>query len=181
MATLVANVPRGENWAYEIKWDGYRLALHIADGKARAITRGGHDWTHRFPAIIEAAERLHVDSAILDGEAVVLDESGRPSFSALQQALGGRGGKQNAGAAVFYAFDLLFADGHDLRRMELEDRRAMLDGVVPAEGAILLSEEIDGDGRGLLEKGCQLDDNLQVSGRHRVQGARHTSLARKRP
>jgi bifunctional non-homologous end joining protein LigD len=124
----------------------------ISFGHPHAITRGGQDWTHRFPAIVKAAEQLHVDSAIMDGEAVVLDESGRPSFSAVQQALGGRGGKQNADAAVFYVFDLLYADGYDLRRMDLEERRAMLESTVPATGAIKLSEEVEATGRGCWRK-----------------------------
>jgi bifunctional non-homologous end joining protein LigD len=57
LATLAPKLPTGEFWAYEIKWDGYRLAIHVAHGKAKMITRGGNDWTHRFPSIIAAAER----------------------------------------------------------------------------------------------------------------------------
>jgi bifunctional non-homologous end joining protein LigD len=65
---LKAAPPTGPDWAYEIKWDGYRLAVHIEPKGVRIITRGGHDWTHRFPTIAEAARNLGVSTAILDGE-----------------------------------------------------------------------------------------------------------------
>ena len=94
---LVASEKPQPEWTYEIKWDGYRVAVHIEPQRVRVITRGAHDWTHRFPAIVEAAERLGVATAILDGEAVALDEQGRPDFGRLQNSLGGRGGKLPAG------------------------------------------------------------------------------------
>src|SRR4029077_8982794 len=93
LALLKPRPPLGPEWTYEIKWDGYRIAVHLNNGNVRILTRGGHDWTDRFPAIEEAARSLGVGSAILDGEAVVLDELGRPDFGKLQQSLGGRGGK----------------------------------------------------------------------------------------
>ena len=86
----------------------------------------------------------------------MLDEQGVPSFSALQQALGGRGGRRHAEEAIFYAFDLLYMDGHDLRAMELQERRQILENLVTNDGTLRLSEEIGGNGEGLLEKGCQL-------------------------
>jgi bifunctional non-homologous end joining protein LigD len=77
LALLASKPPVGKNWDFEVKWDGYRLAIHIEPGrKVRIITRGGHDWTSRFPAIPKAAQDLDVDTAILDGEAVVLNERG---------------------------------------------------------------------------------------------------------
>ena len=93
LALSVAKPPKGPEWVYEIKWDGYRLAVHIEPQSIRILTRRGHDWTHRFPAIADAARKIG-GTAILDGEAVVLDEAGRSDFGALQQALGGRGGKR---------------------------------------------------------------------------------------
>jgi bifunctional non-homologous end joining protein LigD len=78
LALLKPKVPKGSDWVYEIKLDGYRLAVHIEPKRVRIITRGGHDWTHRFPAIEEAAKQLGVNAAILDGEAVVFDEQGGP-------------------------------------------------------------------------------------------------------
>jgi bifunctional non-homologous end joining protein LigD len=126
LATLAAKVPVAPHWAYEIKWDGYRLHVHVEASAVRIITRGGHDWTHRFPAIAEAAAGLGTGSAILAGEAVVLDEQGRSDYPALLRVLGGRGGKRVASEALFYAFDLLYLDGLDLRQGTLDERRSAL-------------------------------------------------------
>ncbi|NEH58123.1 ATP-dependent DNA ligase [Rhizobium leguminosarum] len=157
LALLRAKPPKGDDWAYEIKWDGYRLAVHIEPTGIRILTRSGLDWTHRFPAIKQAAMWLPVGTAILDGEAVVLDEQGRSDFGLLQQSLGGRGGKKMSSDAIFMAFDLLYFDGHDLRNSELDMRRHLLEDLVPAggEGDIRLSEEIETDGDQLLASACE--------------------------
>lgn len=157
LALLKAQPPKGPDWAFEVKWDGYRLAIHIEPRGVRIITRGGHDWTDRFPAIHAAAKALGIGTAILDGEAVVLDDEGRPDFGALQRSLGGRGGKRASMEAVLYAFDLLYFDGHDLTRTELSVRRHLIEDLLSgAEGAIRLSEEIDGPGSDLLGHACAL-------------------------
>lgn len=159
LATLSPKMPVGSQWAYEIKWDGYRLHVHIEPAGVRIITRGGHDWTHRFPAIAAAATALGAGTAILDGEAVVLDEQGRSSFAALQQVLGGRGGKRVAPEAMFYAFDALYLDGMDLRDRSLDERRGELDRLLaPADpkGWIRLSEEVADDGGVLLRHACAM-------------------------
>lgn len=119
-----------------MKWDGYRLAVHIERGKVRILTRGGHDWTSRFPTIAHDALELGLDSAIIDGEAVVLDEKGASDFGALQRALGGRGGKQSASNAFLYAFDLLYLDGRDLRNLLQGERRDMLTRAIKPHGSI---------------------------------------------
>jgi bifunctional non-homologous end joining protein LigD len=156
LALLKATPPKGNGWAFEIKWDGYRLAVHVEPSRVRVITRGGHDWTHRFPNIAEAARKLGAATLILDGEAVVLDEQGRSDFGALQKALGGRGGKRAAGEAIFYAFDVLYLDGHDLTGMELSGRRHLLEGLpLDPAGTIRLSEEVEGDGAALMDAARQ--------------------------
>lgn len=159
LATLAAKVPAGPQWAFEIKWDGYRLHIHVEPSGVRVLTRGGHDWTHRFPAVATAAAALGAGTAIIDGEAVVLDEQGRSTFAGLQQVLGGRGGKRVAPEVMFYSFDVLYLDGVDLRTHTLDERRAALAGLLatadPA-GWIRLSEEIDGDGGALLRHACEL-------------------------
>ena len=99
LAQLHSEPPAGDDWAFEVKWDGYRLAIHIVGKRVRIITRGGFDWTPRFPTIAHDALQLGLDSAILDGEAVVLDKRGAADFGALQKALGGRGGKRFASEA----------------------------------------------------------------------------------
>ncbi|MGO7022907.1 non-homologous end-joining DNA ligase [Rhizobium johnstonii] len=156
LALLKAKPPKGDDWTYEIKWDGYRLSVHVEPTGIRILTRGGHDWTHRFPAIQQAALWLPVGTAILDGEAVVLDEQGRSDFGLLQQSLGGRGGNRSSSDAVLFAFDLLYFDGHDLTRMDLSERRHILEDLMEgAAGAIRLSEEIDADGDQLLASACE--------------------------
>ncbi|MGO8150445.1 non-homologous end-joining DNA ligase [Rhizobium leguminosarum] len=157
LALLRVKPPKGDDRVYEIKWDGYRLSVHIEPTGIRILTRGGHDWTHRFPAIEQAAKQLPVATAILDGEAVVLDEKGRSDFGLLQQSLGGRGGRKSSSDAIFMAFDLLYFDGHDLRTSELDMRRHLLEDLVPAreQGDIRLSEEIEADGDQLLASACE--------------------------
>ncbi|WP_132527583.1 non-homologous end-joining DNA ligase [Rhizobium sp. BK376] len=155
LAVLKPKVPIGPDWLYEIKWDGYRLAVHVEPSSVRIITRGGHDWTDRFPSIAEEAASIGT-TAILDGEAVVLDEQGRSDFGALQQALGGRSGERHASKAVFFAFDLLYFDGHDVSWMDLSDRRHMLEGLLKDRaGGIRLSEEFEGDGQALFDAACE--------------------------
>lgn len=157
LALLAPKPPEGPNWTFEVKWDGYRLAIHRDAEGVRIITRGGFDWTTRFPAIAAEAAELDADSFILDGEAVVLDESGRADFGLLQQALGGRGGKLRAERAMLFAFDLLYIDGHDVTRMALEERRHMLEGLLDGEvGAIRLSEEVDAGGAEFLAYACKI-------------------------
>ena len=157
LALLRAKPPKGDDWVFEIKWDGYRLAVHIEPSGVRILTRGGHDWTDRFPAIAAEAKRLPVSTAILDGEAVVFDERGRSDFGRLQQSLGGRGGKRTSREAVLLVFDLLYFDGRDLTGAELSARRHLLEGLVPTGGedAIRLSEEIEADGATLLRIACE--------------------------
>ncbi|NSZ19856.1 non-homologous end-joining DNA ligase [Agrobacterium vitis] len=151
LALLKAKPPSGSDWIYEIKWDGYRVAVHIEPNSVRIITRRGHDWTDRFPAIAAAARTLGVGTAILDGEAVVLDAEGRSDFGALQRSLGGRGGKKASNDAILYAFDLLYFDGHDLTNMELFGRRHLLEDLIgESKGVVRVSQEVEADGATLL-------------------------------
>jgi len=157
LALLASKPPAGDEWAFEVKWDGYRLAVHIERGKVRILTRGGHDWTTRFPTIAHDALELGLDSAILDGEAVVLDEQGASDFGALQRALGGRGGKSSAAGALLYAFDLLYLNGRDLRALPMVERRAMLAELICKQhSSIRLSEDVDADGAAFVKLACQM-------------------------
>src|SRR5690606_5268604 len=101
--------PSGEGWLHEVKLDGYRILCRIEHGRARLITRTGLDWTGRMPAVAGAARALPCRSALLDGEAVVLDERGVSRFQRLQNAMH-RGGDE----IRLVAFDLLHLDGWDL-------------------------------------------------------------------
>src|SRR3954447_10100526 len=156
LATPADAVPNGEGWLHEIKWDGYRLIAAIRNGELKLTTRNGHDWTKRFPAIATALAALPVETAILDGEAVVEDETGISSFSALQDALSdGRA----ADKAVFYAFDLLYRNGSDLRRLPLDERKGALAALTSSEqsmGVLRFSEHIEADGDTVVRHACRL-------------------------
>ncbi len=154
LALLVENPPAGDNWLHEIKFDGYRLIGVIEDGGVRLLTRRGLDWTDRFPGIAEAFAQLPAKSAILDGEAVVEDENGVSSFSALQDALSER----QAANAVLYAFDLLYLDGYDLRDAILDVRKETLAKLLSAKrhATLRYSEHVAGNGQAMIENACRL-------------------------
>lgn len=158
LASAAAKPPKGANWSFEVQWDGYRLAVHIEPSReVRLLTRDGQDWTSRFPAIVAAAKQIVVDSAILDGEAVMLDRSGKSDFQALQQALGGREGKGSAELAAFFAFDILYLNGQDLRHLPLSQRRdALAEAIDGAPAGILLSEDVIADGEAFYTLACKL-------------------------
>src|SRR5262249_9710659 len=123
LATLVDKAPLGDDWLHEVKFDGYRIMAHISDGRVRLISRNALDWTHRFKAIAGELARLKVQAAVLDGEVVAVNDKGVSDFGALQNALSTSGA---TGELIYYAFDLLYLDGYDMRGCEHEDRKAAL-------------------------------------------------------
>jgi bifunctional non-homologous end joining protein LigD len=132
LASPASRPPRGEDWLHEIKFDGYRMLAEIADGKVRLRSRRALDWTGKFPELAQALGRLHVRTALLDGEIVHLDKNGVSSFGALQQDLSER----TTAGLVYMAFDLLYLDGWDITQVPLEERKAtlrrLLEGGAPA-------------------------------------------------
>lgn len=154
LATLVAGAPVGGGWVHEIKFDGYRLQCRIESGKAVLRTRKGLDWTHRFPTLAAAAARLPVKQAIVDGEVVALQSSGVPSFAELQNAL--KAGRESE--LVFFAFDLLFVDGRDMRKLGLEARKEELRERLPVDGSgiIRYSEHHSAEGPDFLQSACRM-------------------------
>jgi bifunctional non-homologous end joining protein LigD len=161
-ATLVDHVPSGSGWLHEMKYDGYRCLLSLGGGEARVFTRTGLDWTGKFPEIVEAARGIGAGSALLDGEIVALDETGRTGFSALQKAIG-EGGR----GLTLFLFDALAIDGEDLARrpnIERKQRLASLigDGVPPF---ILYAEHIVGQGEKLLDAMCKAGQEGIISKR----------------
>ncbi|WP_028734424.1 non-homologous end-joining DNA ligase [Rhizobium leguminosarum] len=163
LAQLKSHPPKGNEWSWELKLDGYRLAVYIEPKGIKILTRGGHDWTHRFPAIADAARALGPATMIIDGEAVVLDEEGRPDFGLLQQSLGASAKQagNRASNAILYAFDLVYLDGHNLRGVEYRSRRYLLEDTLKGQkndqvGAIRLSETLDAEPAVLLEHVCRL-------------------------
>lgn len=157
VATLVDVPPKGADWAFEVKWDGYRLAVHVEPQETRAITRGGYDWTKKFRSIVDEARELGHASMIIDGEAVVLDDQGRSDFGLLQRALGKKPSAHDVSEIIFYAFDLLYLDGRDLRNLPLSERRRLLEPIVAGrDGAIRFSEEASADGEEFFRVACEL-------------------------
>jgi bifunctional non-homologous end joining protein LigD len=158
LATLVAQARNSDNWLHEVKFDGYRLQARLKGGKVTLLTRNGLDWTHRFPNIVAGVKALPVSEALIDGEAVVEDESGASSFSALQQDLGGRGGKLVASKALYYAFDLLHLDGRDLTSLPLLERKTALQALVEnaPQDKLRFSEHFVTDGDAMVAHACRL-------------------------
>jgi bifunctional non-homologous end joining protein LigD len=154
LATLVAEAPRGEEWLHEIKYDGYRVLCEVDQGQVHLWTRRGKDWSDRFRPVAEAAAHLPVRQALLDGEVVVLEADGRTSFQALQNALSGGRDKD----LVYFAFDLLYLDGYDLRKATLLDRKEaltqVLAGAPASAGQVRLSEHVRGQGDDFYRQAC---------------------------
>jgi len=144
----VEQPPSGDGWGHEIKFDGYRVQLRVEDGEARVKTRKGLDWTDKFAAIAKQASSL--PDVLIDGEIIALDRKGVPNFAALQAALSD--GK--TGNLIFFAFDLLFAEGSDVRRLPLGERKAQLKELLArVEGkarSIRYVEHFGGDGETVL-------------------------------
>jgi bifunctional non-homologous end joining protein LigD len=151
LATLVDHVPPGNGWLHEMKFDGYRCLIAIGGGKTRAYTRSGLDWSDKFAPIVTVAAKLKVSSALLDGEAVVLDDAGRSDFQALQASL--KGGRANL---IYYAFDVLELNGEDLAALPQIKRKERLEKLIgtSATGTIRYSSHIVGRGEELLHKFC---------------------------
>jgi bifunctional non-homologous end joining protein LigD len=151
LATLVDEVPTGTGWLHEIKYDGYRLLLAVGEGVATAWTRNGKDWSDKFKALVKAAAKLPA-GCLLDGEAVAIDDKGKPSFQLLQATLKDRQGAN----LVFYAFDLLIDQGKDIRKLPNIERKerlaALLRGVSPP---ILYGDHIIGRGEEMFEAVCK--------------------------
>ncbi|HTW52798.1 MAG TPA: DNA ligase D [Stellaceae bacterium] len=154
LATAAAAAPGGGEWLHEIKYDGYRLVAYIDGGKVRLITRGGLDWTDKFPALAGRLHKLPVKSAILDGELVALRPDGITNFADLQDAISAKRTDQLA----YFAFDLLYRDGWDLTGAVLEDRKAALAELVApqGEGMLRYSDHHIGQGPDFLKQAAGL-------------------------
>jgi bifunctional non-homologous end joining protein LigD len=155
LCTSVERPPGGEGWCHEIKFDGYRVQLRVEDGEATLKTRKGLDWTEKFQAI--AKEGSALPDGLIDGEIVALDHNGAPDFSALQAAISD--GKTDD--LIFYAFDLLFAEGEDFRRLPLAERKARLQKLLSARPKakarlIRYVEHFETGGEAILQSACKL-------------------------
>lgn len=150
LATLVDQVPEGNRWLHELKFDDYRCLISVGGGSSHAFTRSGLDWTDKFTPIVAAAESLPSGSALIDGEVVVIDADGRTNFQALQSAI-----KAEPGWLELYAVDLLSLDGEDLTSLPLVERKERLAKLLEGSSdPIHDSDHIVGKGEALFEKFC---------------------------
>ena len=148
------------DWLFEIKWDGYRAVAFIEDGRVRLVSRTQNDLTAQFSELGSLPQFVKAQRAILDGEVVALDEEGRPSFSLMQQRTGFQAGKRRLPRregvpVIYYAFDLLYLDGLDLRRVALEQRKQLLQERIVAGGVIQFSDHYAEKGLDLFEAAKQ--------------------------
>ncbi|MDG4876268.1 DNA ligase D [Mesorhizobium sp. WSM4935] len=151
--TLADKPPGDGDWVHEIKYDGYRTQLVVEAGKAKAFTRRGYDWSHRYRRIVQAAANLPVKSAILDGEIVVLGATGLPDFQALERELG----NPNSSKLMFFGFDLLHLNGKDLRQQPLIDRKGALQHLLRDTAPILTyAEHLEMSGKNVFEHACRM-------------------------
>jgi len=154
--TIASKPPDGPGWAHELKHDGYRLQIHVRDGRVRLYTKNGADWSKRYPLIIEATRKLP-NSVILDAEVVWLDSKGTSVFEALHS-------RANDENAVALAFDLLMSDGDDIRKRPFTERKGLLQKALRrAPSGIQYVAHIEGDGAEMFEAVCKVGLEGMVS------------------
>jgi bifunctional non-homologous end joining protein LigD len=175
LATLVDSAPAEDGWLHEIKFDGYRMLCHLDHGKVRFFSRNQKDWSSKFPGVAKVINSLKATTAIIDGEVVMIDPSGRTSFQKLQQAMG-RGG---ATGFIYQVFDLIYFEGLDLTRTPLIERKEVLKELVASGTKSTLlqySDHQDGNGKLFFKSACEYGlegivskraDSLYVSARNR--------------
>lgn len=170
LATLSSAVPPGGDWVHEIKLDGYRILSRVEGGRIRLESRRGNDWTERFESVAAALKNLGARDALLDGEVVVLDDEGRSSFSALQNAIS----EGRDDLLVYFIFDLLFLNGRDLRGRPLLERKDALKKLLDRSNElggkdffdrVRYSDHVDGQGEELFRRVCGLELEGVVSKR----------------
>ncbi|MFZ0229968.1 MAG: ATP-dependent DNA ligase, partial [Mycobacterium sp.] len=135
---------KSSQWAFEAKWDGYRLLVDADHGEVRLRSRSGRDITKEFPQLHSLASDLGDHHVVLDGEVVALDASGVPSFSEMQN-------RARASRIEFWAFDLLYLDGRSLLRARYRDRRQLLETLSAGGSGLIVPEQLSGDGEQALE------------------------------
>jgi ATP-dependent DNA ligase len=142
--------PPGPGWIHEIKHDGFRLIARRDGDRVRLITRAGNEFSWRFPLIAAAMEKLPVRSCVIDGEAIVCDDSGLAVFDLIRR-------HGTHASAVHCAFDMLELDGEDMRRLPIEERKARLAKLLRGgPSTIVLNEHYDGDGAIIYQHACKL-------------------------
>jgi DNA ligase D-like protein (predicted ligase) len=152
LTQLVEEPPAGPDWAHEIKYDGYRIHARLDRGRVALLTRTALDWTHRYGVTAQALAALGQRSAYLDGELCAMRADGTTSFAELQAATD----EGRPAQLVYFVFDLLFADGRDLTREPLLERKERLRGLLKgAPSSIQFSDHHIGNGKPFLDAACK--------------------------
>ena len=139
LATLTDEIPRGKDWIFEIKYDGYRAVSFIENGKVKILSRNGLDFTQKFSSIASSLKKLDANAFVLDGEIVSFDEFGRSDFSLLQSSI-----KQKKNNFYYCVFDLLALNGEDLRDLPLQKRKRKLERLLfKSEKNLIYSQDIE--------------------------------------
>ena len=162
LATLVDKAPRGEEWLYEIKWDGIRAIAFLEQEELRITSRSGLRCERQYPELAVLPHQVAAQRAILDGEIAVLDEKGVSRFHLIQPRISNSDPNSIAHLVrstpvIYFAFDLLYLDGYDLRGAGLAKRRELLHAVLAPGGVLRISEVFPGAGEELLEAARGLD------------------------
>ena len=167
LATLVDEVPAGNSWMHEIKFDGYRALIAVAGDDVTVWTRNQKDWTEKFGPLVEAIAALGLPPALIDGEIVALDSDGNPDFSTLQSVLKrGHGSQGPKDKLAFFAFDLLEVDGTDLTKLSNIERKERLEALLrDAEPPIHVADHIIGAGEKLYRQMCDAGQEGIISKR----------------
>lgn len=154
LATLVEQPPESEEWVHEIKFDGYRAITTIENGKVTIRTRRGHDWTDKFASIANALKKVRVKTAIIDGEIVAVDPSGKTDFQRLQNTL--KSGEK--AQLIYYAFDLLYLNGEDLTDRPLVQRKELLRQMINQAqvDSFRFSQHFEKSGKDMLAASCKM-------------------------
>jgi bifunctional non-homologous end joining protein LigD len=150
LATSIGKVPSGSRWIHEIKFDGYRVQVHLANEAVKIFTRRGHDWTNRFKKVSHDAWHIKAGCAVIDGEIVVPAADGSTDFAVLQNELKGK-----STSIVLVAFDLLYLNGRDLRKVPLLQRKAELKKIT-AGTDVQFSESFEVDGQEMFAHACKV-------------------------
>jgi bifunctional non-homologous end joining protein LigD len=147
--------PKGDRWVHEIKYDGYRFQLYFRNGMPRFLTRRGNDWTDKVQTVVAATVHINSHNSIIDGEMVIPTANGGTDFGELKRELS----LGNSAQLAFYAFDILYLDGYDLRRCALLDRKEVLRLLLEkVDYPIVYSDHADDpDGPGLFREACKTE------------------------
>ena len=158
LATLVEQPFSDPEWIFEVKWDGIHALAEVQDGKFRLFSRTGRNITAHYPELVVLPERLRARQALIDGEIVVLDDKGRSSFERLQSRMNVARMSQavmESTPVVYYAFDILYCDGMDLREAPLIERKQLLREVLDTQAPFRFSGHVAEKGRELFELAAQ--------------------------